>query len=66
VFFYRRGVLPHPFQGEIWQVGVLLTIPLLLLYSGEKGGDGAFHKWVFYWFYPLHFLVLVFVKTALA
>jgi hypothetical protein len=52
-------------RGEIWQVGVLLTIPLLLLYNGEKGGNGAFHKWVFYWFYPLHFLVLVFVKTVL-
>jgi hypothetical protein len=32
----------------------------LLRYRGEKGGNGAFHKWVFYWFYPLHFLVLAF------
>jgi hypothetical protein len=52
-------------HGEIWQVGVLLAIPLLLRYRGEKGGNGAFHKWVFYWFYPLHFLVLAFIKTAL-
>jgi hypothetical protein len=52
-------------RGEIWQAGVLLVIPLLLLYNGEKGGNGAFHKWLFYWFYPLHFLVLVFIKTVL-
>jgi hypothetical protein len=36
-----------------------------LLYRGEKGSTAAFHKWVFYWFYPLHFLILAFIKLVL-
>ena len=41
--------------------GVLLPIPLLLLYNGEKGG-GKYTKWVFYIFYPLHLLILGVIK----
>jgi len=49
-------------NGEAWQVGVFLVIPLLLLYNGEKGGKSPFHKWAFYVFYPLHLVVLGFVQ----
>ena len=52
-------------HGEIWQVGVLLVIPLLLLYNGEKGSDSPFHKWAFYLFYPLHLFVLGIMKWLL-
>lgn len=45
-------------NGEVWQIGVFLVIPLLLLYNGEKGSKNPFHKWVFYIFYPLHLFVL--------
>lgn len=41
-------------------LGVFLTIPLLLLYNGEKGG-GKYTKWVFYVFYPLHLLLLGYI-----
>lgn len=43
---------------ELWQLGMFLFIPLLLLYNGEPGSRHPFHKWFFYVFYPLHLLVL--------
>ena len=45
-------------DGQIWQIGVLLVVPLLWLYNGEIGSNSPFHKWAFYLFYPLHLLVL--------
>ena len=52
-------------DGEIWQAGVFLVIPLLLLYNGKKGSDNPVHKWAFYVFYPLHLLVLGIIKWVL-
>jgi hypothetical protein len=52
-------------NGEIWQVGVFLVVPLLLLYNEDKGGNSLFHKWLFYLFYPLHLLVLGFIRLLL-
>ncbi len=43
---------------ELWQMGMFLFIPLLLLYNGEPGSRHPFHKWFFYAFYPAHLLVL--------
>lgn len=48
----------RPWYGEIWQAGIFLIIPLLLMYNGKKGKSSAFNKWFFYIFYPLHLLVL--------
>jgi len=52
-------------DGQLWQIGVFLVIPLLLLYNGEKGGDSPLHKWAFYLFYPLHLILLGFIKFVL-
>jgi hypothetical protein len=52
-------------NGEAWQVGVLLVIPLLWFYRGEKGGGSPIHKWAFYIFYPLHLLALGMIKYLL-
>ena len=52
-------------NGEIWQVGVFLVLPLLLLYNGEKGSGNPIHKWAFYLFYPLHLFVLGIIKWLL-
>ncbi len=41
---------------------VLLAVPLMLLYSGERGKGS---KWFFYCFYPLHFLALAAVAAAI-
>ncbi len=42
--------------------GVLLPIPLLMLYSGKRGG-GKLSKWVFYIFYPLHLIILTYIRV---
>lgn len=42
----------------IWQIGVIFTIPLLLMYNHEPGKKSLFHQYFFYIFYPGH-LVLI-------
>ncbi len=49
---------------QLFQLGVLLALPLLFLYNGKRGGY-AWGKWIFYIFYPLHLLVLGLIKFAL-
>ena len=34
----------------------LLALPLLALYNGKRGTKKL--KWVFYFFYPIHFAVI--------
>ena len=43
---------------ELWQLGMFLFIPLVLLYKGDPGSRHPFHKWFFYIFYPAHLLML--------
>ena len=53
---------------SIW-MGTLLFLPLLMLYNGKKASDSTpawiASKWVFYVFYPLHFLILGFLHYVL-
>ena len=52
--------------GAGFQLGTLLVVPMFLfLYNGEGGSKKPFHKWFFYVFYPLHMLVLWFIKYRL-
>ena len=49
------------YQGDLSilrRSGVFFAIPFLLLYNGEKGRKNNLIKWGFYWFYPLHLLVI--------
>ena len=41
----------------IWQIGMVLPIILIYLYNGESGRKTVINKWLFYLFYPIHFLV---------
>lgn len=41
----------------------LLAIPLLLIYNGKKGSINF--KYVFYWFYPLHLIMLYIIKIII-
>ncbi len=43
---------------SLWQLGCFGALPLLYLYNGEGGKSSRFTKWFFYWFYPVHLLVL--------
>ena len=48
----------------IFRLGILLTIPLFILYSGKRGKKLTIIKWGFYMFYPLHLLILYFFRLA--
>lgn len=64
-------VLPGLMRGNIWeslfQAGVFLALIPLSLYNGKRGevlGKNA-DKWFFYIFYPLHMLILGYIKYNL-
>ncbi len=46
------------------ELGVLLSLPLLARYRGERGRGGAAAKWFFYFYYPAHLLVIWFLKAG--
>ncbi|TDQ42664.1 TraX family protein [Aureibacillus halotolerans] len=43
---------------SIFRFGILLVVPLLLLYNGQKGKKSKLIQWSFYVFYPLHLFLL--------
>jgi len=47
----------YTFYKDFFQLGVFLALPLLAMYTGERGG-GKCSKWIFYIFYPTHLLIL--------
>lgn len=49
---------PHWVQELIVTLGMLMVIPLLENYNGERGYSPAWVKWGFYLFYPLHLVCL--------
>lgn len=42
----------------VYRAGVLLAIPLLALYNGQRGRKSRLIQWGFYAFYPLHLVSL--------
>lgn len=42
-----------------YQFGIILAVPLLNVYNGTRGRKSVFMKWIFYIFYPLHFIILI-------
>lgn len=46
----------------ISRLGVFLVIPLLMFYRGSRGRKSNFVKWGFYWFYPVHFVVIYLIS----
>jgi len=45
----------------IIQMGVVLSIPVIMLYNGKRGNNpmiNKFMKWVFYLYYPAHLLII--------
>ena len=45
----------------IMQMGVALSIPIIMMYNGKRSGGKTFNrvmKWLFYAYYPLHLLII--------
>lgn len=42
---------------SLFQLGILLSLPLIYLYNGERGGTSR-SRWLFYIFYPTHLFIL--------
>lgn len=50
---------------RLYGLGFLLPIGLLTLYNGKKGRGGELTKWIFYVFYPLHLIVIGFLRVLM-
>ena len=48
-----------------YQWMMVIATPLLLLYNGEKGISNKFTKWMFYYFYPAHLIMIVVIGKFL-
>ncbi len=52
----------------IMQMAVVLSIPVLMLYNGQRGKNrkiNKFMKWFFYIYYPLHLAIIGFIQFYL-
>ena len=47
----------------LWEPPALMAIPLLLMYNGKRGRQ---NRRFFYWFYPVHLLVLFLAAAAVS
>jgi hypothetical protein len=55
--------------GILMQIGVLLPLPILARYNGEKSRSKTAKiltsKWLFYVFYPLHLVIIAFAVSVI-
>ena len=51
----------HPIYGLL-QMTVVLAVPLLRGYNGQRGAGGKAMRWLFYVYYPAHLFILGYVK----
>lgn len=62
----QPAALWQPYAGQVLvMAGMFLPLLLLAFYSGQKGGLGRGGKWLFYIYYPLHLLVLGYLRFAI-
>ena len=57
------GLLPLALSQGIWQFPSFLALPLLALYSGQRGT--AKMKYLFYIYYPLHLMAIYGISLLL-
>ncbi len=53
------------YQYQLFFLGLLLSIPFFILYNGKPGKKSKAIKYFFYVFYPLHLLILGFIRFKL-
>ncbi len=59
-----KGDIFTTLLNNFFQFSIVLSLPILYFYNGEKGGN-KFSKWSFYIFYPLHLLILALIVSIL-
>lgn len=52
-------------EGDYISLGMILVVPLILLYNKKPGRKNKFNKWFFYCFYPAHLLILSIINLIL-
>lgn len=59
ISYYLSGYIMNNLMNYL---GLLLFLPMIYLYNGEKGKSNKFNRWFFYIFYPLQFLIFFLLK----
>ncbi|WP_225744986.1 TraX family protein [Marinilactibacillus sp. Marseille-P9653] len=69
IAFAIIGILLYIYPGlqdlgmqATYRFGQLLVIPILYLYNGQPGKRNKFSRWAFYWFYPMHLVLLLGIR----
>lgn len=57
-FTYLDYGFGHEEMSHWYQLFIFLAVPLLILYSGERGNGPKWLGKFFYWFYPAHLLLI--------
>ena len=65
IIFHLYPLLRDYGTAVLYQLGIVLAIPVLALYHERKGRGNTFMKWGFYLFYPGHLLLLELLKILL-
>ncbi|MGM0213103.1 TraX family protein [Enterococcus sp. AZ109] len=65
VVFHLIPLLRDYGAADIYQLGIVLAIPVLALYHGRKGKSNKLLQWGFYLFYPGHLLLLELLKIMI-
>ncbi len=61
-FLFSSAAEGAPVFSQLFQLGVLLCLPVLARYNGGRGG-GRYSKWAFYLFYPAHLLAIGLIRA---
>ncbi|WP_208560684.1 TraX family protein [Marinilactibacillus kalidii] len=48
-----------------YRFGFLMAIIFFYLYNGKPGKRNNFYKWAFYWFYPVHLVLIILLSLLL-
>ncbi|WP_086312816.1 hypothetical protein A5821_000368 [Enterococcus sp. 7F3_DIV0205] len=62
VGLFMNNAAPSWIAEAFSQFGFLAVLFLLVQYNGERGYSPKWVKWGFYWFYPIHLVVLELVR----
>lgn len=72
VILFKMSYVPYPTVKETIEMLMfnsdfllILAVPFILMYNGERGINNKFSKYLFYVFYPLHLWTLALIEFAL-